>query len=720
MTLRFADKIRPWHPSPPPRRRSPRIGGCARGQFARVTRPPSRHGCARSRARVVAVADPRARPAARAAAAPGRRTVHVPRRRATAVHPEPTEHARFLIAVCAPLLVALAIASAPRWRRACRTRRRRSAALAAQLALVGVVVASSSRSAACASAPIYTPAARSVAHAPLLHDRDARRRGAAAARPRRASPCAARRGARRGRAAARLARAPLLAGGARRRRDGVWLLHAVNTDAAIANAVGRRPLPPRVHARRDVRGAQRPHAARRLHRPVRRRCGRSSIGAADARVLGKTVLGVHARDVRDHGARAARVFGVLRRVDAQLASPRCCCTCRSSRRASSWSAARSRTATSFGNYFGIFPLRYAGPFLLAWLTRAPARRARGARRAGAGCCSPSPGSRCSTTPTSGSRRSAATRRGAACGRAAVAPARALRALARDVAAGLRDGATRSSPLLTLVRAGALPAPRPRSSTTRASTRVAGFALLPLPGVLGLHLLDLPHLRRGDRASRPCARSRRAPNRALTGDARVGGVFGLGSGGYYVGRSHPEALIARSRVGAGARAADGRRGRRARARARCAAPRSARSSSLFGFGVAGLLARADAARPGHSSTASTRRSSRPNVAAPTRTRSRASRRPGACAASSPRSPTGRSRFVVRRGAPVAILLTTGHRVADAYGVVNVSPYTGIESLQTVQRVDAARRAAPRRRQHRDPARPGSTSDPQVLERRGFRR
>ena len=49
--------------------------------------------------------------------------------------------------------------------------------------------------------------------------------------------------------------------------------------------------------------------------------------------------------------------------------------------------------------------------------------------------------------------------------------------------------------------------------------------------------------------------------------------------------------------------------------------------------------------------------------------------------------GRSRFVVRRGAPVAILLTTGHRVADAYGVVNVSPYTGVESIVTVERVDA---------------------------------
>jgi hypothetical protein len=50
--------------------------------------------------------------------------------------------------------------------------------------------------------------------------------------------------------------------------------------------------------------------------------------------------------------------------------------------------------------------------------------------------------------------------------------------------------------------------------------------------------------------------------------------------------------------------------------------------------------------------------------------------------------GPNRFVYQRGAPVAILLTTGHRVADAYGVVDVSPYTGVESLETVQRVETA--------------------------------
>jgi hypothetical protein len=49
--------------------------------------------------------------------------------------------------------------------------------------------------------------------------------------------------------------------------------------------------------------------------------------------------------------------------------------------------------------------------------------------------------------------------------------------------------------------------------------------------------------------------------------------------------------------------------------------------------------------------------------------------------------GPHRFVYVRGAPIAILLRTGHRVADAYGVRNVSPYTGTDSTPTLQRVEA---------------------------------
>jgi hypothetical protein len=49
--------------------------------------------------------------------------------------------------------------------------------------------------------------------------------------------------------------------------------------------------------------------------------------------------------------------------------------------------------------------------------------------------------------------------------------------------------------------------------------------------------------------------------------------------------------------------------------------------------------------------------------------------------------GPSQFAYRRGAPVAVLLAIGHRLADAYGVADVSPYTGVDSIHTTQQVDA---------------------------------
>jgi len=48
--------------------------------------------------------------------------------------------------------------------------------------------------------------------------------------------------------------------------------------------------------------------------------------------------------------------------------------------------------------------------------------------------------------------------------------------------------------------------------------------------------------------------------------------------------------------------------------------------------------------------------------------------------------GPHRFVVRRGAPVALLSTQGHRIAHEFGVRDVTPYTGYYSLLTVEQVD----------------------------------
>jgi hypothetical protein len=53
--------------------------------------------------------------------------------------------------------------------------------------------------------------------------------------------------------------------------------------------------------------------------------------------------------------------------------------------------------------------------------------------------------------------------------------------------------------------------------------------------------------------------------------------------------------------------------------------------------------------------------------------------------------GPHRFVYRRGAPVALLMTNGHRIADAFGVRDVVPYTGGASMETAEQVDDAIRA-----------------------------
>jgi hypothetical protein len=82
--------------------------------------------------------------------------------------------------------------------------------------------------------------------------------------------------------------------------------------------------------------------------------------------------------------------------------------------------------------------------------------------------------------------------------------------------------------------------------------------------------------------------------------------------------------------------------------------------------------------------------------------------------------GPDRFVVKQGAPVAILLRTGHRIAEEYGVRNVSAYTGIDSTVTVQRIeavlDALRDAGGNTVILPNPLDPGIFP---VLERRGFR-
>ena len=124
----------------------------------------------------------------------------------------------------------------------------------------------------------------------------------------------------------------------------VWLLHAFNTEATVFNETPPGRLPPAVHARRNVRGAERPHAARRLRRAVRLAVALSGRRRSCA-LLGTSVGVFTASCASISGARAARDVRRAAARRAQLADRARCCSRRSSRRASSCCAARSRTAT---------------------------------------------------------------------------------------------------------------------------------------------------------------------------------------------------------------------------------------------------------------------------------------------------------------------------------------------------------------------------------------
>ncbi len=339
---------------------------------------------------------------------------------------------------------------------------------------------------------------------------------------------------------------------------------------------------------------------------------------------------------------------------------------------------------TFGDYWGMFPLRYAGAYLLAWLT---ARQLGGARwparpwllftaaglvllnnlELGIAALGASVAALLWGTPPAGGWRP-----------------RALARLAGELLAGL-VAAYALVALLTLLRAGALPDPGRLFDYARLYA-VGAFGLLPLPGVLGLHLvvylsyvgaLGVATVRALDRAG----------DRTLTGMLAWCGVFGLGSASWYMGRTHPEALIAMFGTWAFtiallavvvvrqfAAAGPVRR------------PEVASLAVLLGLGltVCSLaqiplpwtqIDRLNAGTPATPIQAEVpippfRRAFMPDPGTRTFFASLAD---------------GRGRFVVRRGAPVAILLTTGHEIADAFGVVDVSRYTGMYSILTRERM-----------------------------------
>jgi hypothetical protein len=318
------------------------------------------------------------------------------------------------------------------------------------------------------------------------------------------------------------------------------------------------------------------------------------------------------------------------------------------------------------NYFGTMPLRYAGPFLLAWLL---ARHLDGARPRRAWPLFAAAGLVAIDNTSFGIPALGATVLALACCAGAPTTAR-LRALARELALGLAV-AVAVVAALVLLRTGELPHPSLAARYARLFA-VDGFGMAPLHPQLGMStVIFLTYVAAIGTAI--VLVLRRGADTLLAGLLMWSGVFGLGVGSYYVGRSIPEVLTNMFPAWALAvtlltvvvvRGLAGRHARR---------PRTIELACLFAFG---LLMCSLAQTP--SPTAQVRR----------------------IAADGPRylQQQPARAFVaaqVHRGEPVVMLTELGHLIAYRLGIDDVTPYTGNESIQTQEQLDdalAALRAA----------------------------
>ncbi len=315
-----------------------------------------------------------------------------------------------------------------------------------------------------------------------------------------------------------------------------------------------------------------------------------------------------------------------------------------------------------GNYYGMFPLRYAGPFLLALLTAVYLGREQRRGRTTVALFAAAGLAALNNVDFGG-----AALLGTAAAILFTRPAFDRRALARlgaCAALGLVAAAALAS-LLTLVRAGSLPQLGLLSRYGRIFV-IGGNGNLPLPA-LGLHVvITLTFVAALATAGvRAAARER---NRVLTGMLAWTGLFGLGASMYYYAyRSHPDVLIDFFALWALALAllvvvvyeAVAVRGRRLSLPA---------VAVLFGLALAACSI---AQLP--SPWAQVRRiENRLEPGQLSYIPADAFRAPYVTQVVSEQTHPGER---------VLVLSPTGHRVADDAGVVNVSPYPGLGQMPT---------------------------------------
>jgi len=311
------------------------------------------------------------------------------------------------------------------------------------------------------------------------------------------------------------------------------------------------------------------------------------------------------------------------------------------------------------NLFSLWPTRYGGPYLLAWLLT---RHLDGAAPRRPWILFLLAGLVLINNPEFGVGALAAL----AVALVAVQPPRSRAAAGRLLAeaAGGLGGAVALVVLGTLLRSGSLPHFGWALEFSRLYG-VGGWALVLMPRV-GLYLVVYMTFT----AALVLAAvrvARREPDVLLTALLAWSGVFGLLAGAYYAGRSHPQVLIdlfspwalslALLTIAA-VRSLAGRGWRR---------PQLPELAVLFGFGLTVC------------SLAQT----------PTPWSQLARIRDDAPVAlfKQPRATT----FIAERTSPgekIGILIPLGHRIAYDIGRVNVAPYASIESMPTVQQLARA--------------------------------
>jgi hypothetical protein len=323
------------------------------------------------------------------------------------------------------------------------------------------------------------------------------------------------------------------------------------------------------------------------------------------------------------------------------------------------------TPTNSAQEFGVWPMRYAGPYLLLWLT---ARHLDGAspRRTwplflAAGLVA-----------VNNVELGAGALVGTAFAVAFARPPSSWRAaipLIRAAAVGLL-AAIALVTLVTLLHSGALPNPSFLSEYARAYGTV-GYTGLPAP-VAGFHLVLYATFAAalGVAAVRVARDGR---DRLLTGLLAWSGVFGLGAGSYFAGRSDRLKLVALFSAWGlalallvvlvvGALAARGWR-----------RPRIPELLVLAGFGLAVAAVR--------------------ELPAPWSQLQRI----GGTSSPALYAEAEVARFVSDRTVPgqrVGILVPMGHRIADDVGIVNVVPFPFVQAIVTERQfrttIDAIRR------------------------------